>query len=403
MHAPDSPAISPTTPTGADTGFAASAQRRMSNRKSNDSTTSLPLPNNPYEAAFSEPWSGTTPTDNRATSIFGSSNARQEAMAAAHSDSLGSLSGKRTARAPPSSYPTPHTSQRSLSALTRNTSQARAAALQSMPHIYPALLSKVAEAFKKLITLTELVKDGISYKDSFDGRMAVGAIADIIKTPDRNLALLLGRALDAQKFFHDVTYDHRLRDNGSEVYQFRERLTAPFMDDKNVNDSPASEHAHMSLGRHPSSSSSRVRGPGRPSPAPYMSGSQSGTTSESNMSNSFTSSAQPTPATSTTNLSYPASSPQLATKSRQSLPEVGAEEDADLEDDLPVGVFTLLTDCYSPTCSRDSLCYSINCPRRLEQMKRLNMKPQPGLTRKISDESIHDIKVCHMWISSLRC
>lgn len=70
-----------------------------------------------------------------------------------------------------------------------------------------------------------------------------------------------------------------------------------------------------------------------------------------------------------------------------------AEEDVDLEDDLPVGVFTLLTDCYSPTCSRDSLCYSINCPRRLEQMKRLNMKPQPGLTRKISNESIHDIKV----------
>jgi hypothetical protein len=395
MHAPDSPAMSPTTPTGADTGFAASAQRRMSNRKSTDSTTSLPLPNNPYETAFSEPWSGTTPTDNRATSFSGSSNARQEAMAAAHSDSLGSLSGKKTARAPPSSYPTPHTSQRSLSALTRNTSQARAAALQSMPHIYPALLSKVAEAFKKLITLTELVKDGITYKDSFDGRMAVGAIADIIKTPDRNLALLLGRALDAQKFFHDVTYDHRLRDNGSEVYQFRERLTAPFMDDKNVNDSPASENAHMTLGRHPSSSSSKARPPSRPSPAPYMSGSQSGTTSDSNMSNSFTSSAQPTPATSTTNLSYPASSPHLATKSRQSLPELGAEDDADLEDDLPVGVFTLLTDCYSPTCSRDSLCYSINCPRRLEQMKRLNMKPQPGLTRKISDESIHDIKVCY--------
>jgi hypothetical protein len=258
----------------------------------------------------------------------------------------------------------------------------------------------VAEAFKKLITLTELVKDGISYKDSFDGRMAVGAIADIIKTPDRNLALLLGRALDAQKFFHDVTYDHRLRDNANEVYQFRERLAAPFMDDKGINDSPASEHAHLNLGRHASSSSSKIRGgPTRPSPAPYMSDSQSGQTSDSNMSNSFTSSNQHTPATSTTNLSYPATSPRVANKSRQSLPDVVAEEEADLEDDLPVGVFTLLTDCYSPTCSRDSLCYSINCPRRLEQMKRLNMKPQPGLTRKISHESIHDIKVCD---SSLR-
>ncbi|KAI5303650.1 RHO1 GDP-GTP exchange protein 2, partial [Ascosphaera atra] len=49
-------------------------------------------------------------------------------------------------------------------------------------------------------------------------------------TSDRNLALLLGRALDAQKFFHDVTYDHRLRDTPAELYQFREIL----------NDEPAS-------------------------------------------------------------------------------------------------------------------------------------------------------------------
>lgn len=54
-------------------------------------------------------------------------------------------------------------------------------------------------------------------------------IAYIIKTTDRNLALLLGRALDAQKFFHDVTYDHRLRDSGNELYQFRTKLPSPFV------------------------------------------------------------------------------------------------------------------------------------------------------------------------------
>ena len=57
---------------------------------------------------------------------------------------------------------------------------------------------------------------------------------------------------------------------------------------------------------------------------------------------------------------------------------------------LPTGVFTLLTDCYSPTCSRDQLCYSIACPRRLEQQARLNMKPQPGLSKQMSRESIAD-------------
>lgn len=60
---------------------------------------------------------------------------------------------------------------------------------------------------------------------------------------------------------------------------------------------------------------------------------------------------------------------------------------------LPSGVFTLLTDCYSPTCSRDQLCYSIACPRRLEQAARLNMKPQPGLSKQISKDSLNDVPV----------
>jgi hypothetical protein len=399
MPGPDSPSLSMTTPTGAEAGYAASAQRRLSNRKSMESTASLPLLNEPYEGGYFDSVSTSNLLDDRATSFSGSSTQRQDVVASLHSDSMSISSGQRTiTRAPPSSYPTPHQSQRSLSALTRNSSQARALTLQAMPHVYPALLSKVAEAFKQLITLSELVKDGISYKDSFDGRMAVGAIADIIKTPDRNLALLLGRALDAQKFFHDVTYDHRLRDNVGEVYQFKERLAAPFMNEKGVNDSPASEHAHLNLARHPSSSSTQQRGNSRPPVAPYMSDSNSVQTSDSNMSNSYTSSTQPTPATSATNLSYRASSPRATSKysAGRSAPDLVAEDDADGEDDLPMGVFTLLTDCYSPTCSRDSLCYSINCPRRLEQMKRLNMKPQPGLTRKISHESIHDVKVCSM-------
>jgi hypothetical protein len=51
--------------------------------------------------------------------------------------------------------------------------------------------------------------------------------------------------------------------------------------------------------------------------------------------------------------------------------------------------FTLLTECYSPTCTRDRLCYSIACPRRLEQQARLNLKPQPGLRREESQSSLH--------------
>jgi hypothetical protein len=160
---------------------------------------------------------------------------------------------------------------------------------QKSPLVYPALLSRVGECFRDKITVGDRTKNGLTYKNAFSGAEAVDVISYIIKTTDRNLALLLGRALDAQKFFHDVTYDHRLRDSATEMYQFRETM----MDE-----------------------------------------------------------------------------PHEA-------PEVN-------------GVFVLLTECYSPTCTRDQLCYSIACPRRLEQQSRLNLKPQPGLRREKSQSSLHD-------------
>lgn len=154
------------------------------------------------------------------------------------------------------------------------------------PLVYPALLSRVADVFRERIAAGDRSKNGLSYKFAFTGAEAVDLISYIIKTTDRNLALLLGRALDAQKFFHDVTYDHRLRDSATEIFQFRESL----MEDSSTNVN---------------------------------------------------------------------------------------------------GVFTLLTECYSPTCTRDRLCYSIACPRRLEQQARLNLKPQPGLRRQQSSSSLH--------------
>ena len=153
--------------------------------------------------------------------------------------------------------------------------------------VNPALLSRVADAFREQIPLGEKQKNGLSYQNAFSGADAVDVICSIIKTTDRNLALLLGRALDAQKLFHDVTYDHRLRDAPGELYQFKETL-------------------------------------GEEAPS-----------SEVN------------------------------------------------------GVFTLLTECYSPTCNRDSLCYSIACPRRLEQQARLNMNPLPVLRTSASKSSLH--------------
>lgn len=174
------------------------------------------------------------------------------------------------------------------------------AAQRRAPLVYPALLSRVAEVFQDRVALSEREKDGLVYKSAFTGAEAVDLISFIIKTTDRNLALLLGRSLDAQKFFHDVTYAHRLRDSTNEIYQFRETL----VEDKN---------------------------------------------------------------------------------------EIN-------------GVFTLLTECYSPTCTRDRLCYSIACPRRLEQQARLNMRIQPGLKREESRASLHEEKDSEeqkLWINTV--
>ncbi|KAJ0371952.1 hypothetical protein COL154_000639 [Colletotrichum chrysophilum] len=172
------------------------------------------------------------------------------------------------------------------------------------PLVYPALLSRVADCFRQKIITGDRTKNELTYKNAFSGAEAVDVLSYIIRTTDRNLALLLGRALDAQKFFHDVTYEHRLRDSTSEMYQFRETMM---------------------------------------------------------------------------------------------------EEP---EEKVPVnGVFVLLSECYSPTCTRDQLCYSIACPRRLEQVSRLNLKIQPGLKKEAeaatNEDDIDQTDEQKLWINSV--
>ncbi|KAF9818250.1 hypothetical protein IEO21_02878 [Rhodonia placenta] len=214
------------------------------------------------------------------------------------------------------------------------------------PVVYPALLSRVAEALRARLLLQDRVKDGLTYKDAFDGREAVDQIAYIIKTTDRNLALLLGRALDAQKFFHAVTYDHRLRDSSHDLYQFRTKLPSPFVSGELANVEEDGDGISKDGSR-----------PTSPSPPDSV----------------------------------------ISPKARPRRGSVSADDVP-----LPSGVFTLLTDCYSPTCSRDQLCYSIACPRRLEQQARLNMKPQPGLKKQISKESLGDlVEPGTLWIHTV--
>ncbi|CAO3684803.1 unnamed protein product [Umbelopsis ramanniana] len=92
------------------------------------------------------------------------------------------------------------------------------------PLVYPALLSLVAQEFKRQIEIGTRIKDGVEYKSVFDGRQAVSKLALIICSNNRQQALRLGRALGAQKLFNDVSYEHRLLDSESEIYQFHDNV-----------------------------------------------------------------------------------------------------------------------------------------------------------------------------------
>ncbi|KAI7890788.1 Dbl homology domain-containing protein [Mucor mucedo] len=139
--------------------------------------------------------------------------------------------------------------------------------------IYTALLSHVSKDFLKKIQLSTIGE----YHDVFDGTTAVNCILDILNTNDRNLALLVGRALENQDLFHHVDYKYKLRDSDTELYQFQfiHHDDTIFLETMSV----------------PSACKT-----------------------------------------------------------------------------LPInGIFSVLTDCYSPTCTRKSPCYSISCPRMKEK------------------------------------
>ncbi|KAJ3374107.1 RHO1 GDP-GTP exchange protein 2 [Allomyces arbusculus] len=181
---------------------------------------------------------------------------------------------------------------------------------------HPAMLSRVAAQFRQRIVLATHVRDGMTYSSCFSGKDAIDVLAAILRSPDRNLACIMGRAMQAQRFFHDVNYTMRLRDSKDALYQFFYAAPAattavprPLL---TLDDSAASDLDLLAA----SSTSSDTAVDGGAAAAS-------------------------------------AAAPPIAP--------------------LPTGVFTVLTDCYSPTCTREQLCYSIFCPRWIEQHAYLNI------------------------------
>ncbi|KAI8642651.1 hypothetical protein BD408DRAFT_386991 [Parasitella parasitica] len=89
--------------------------------------------------------------------------------------------------------------------------------------IYSAFLSTIAIELRQRVTLADHIKDGIEYKNSFDGKHVVDKIALIVQTTDRKLALRIGRMLCEQRFFHDISYETQLVDSSVYLYEFTNR------------------------------------------------------------------------------------------------------------------------------------------------------------------------------------
>ncbi|KAI9263000.1 hypothetical protein EDC94DRAFT_608026 [Helicostylum pulchrum] len=194
--------------------------------------------------------------------------------------------------------------------------------------IYTALLSHVSKELLKKLQLSSIVfKDGIEYHNVFNGTMAVNCILDILNTNDRNLSLLVGRALESQGFFHHINYDYKLRDLDDELYKFQ----YTHHDDSNYYDRP-------------------------PIPPQFVSPNNNNKLLSLKRNNNH----------------------------KKHVPSVC--------ETLPVnGIFSILTDCYSPTCTRKSPCYSISCPRMTTRGKKTVKRPLSSFLLTTDQEQLRSL------------
>ncbi|KAJ2077496.1 RHO1 GDP-GTP exchange protein 2 [Coemansia sp. RSA 988] len=202
-----------------------------------------------------------------------------------------------------------------------------AALLEAVEPVYPAMLSLVARAFCGVVgqVLQTHVRNGLEHARCFTGRDAVDAIYAVIRATDRNLAVVVGRALEQQGLFHDVDYEKRLRDDPHELYAFDDDVVHALgqpTDDPATTVDPAAARAPTAL---------------RP--------------------------------TTELPLRLPATSQAIN------------------------GVFVMLTDCYSPTCSATQPCYSVTCPRQRAQQDLLRRTAKNNVAAEMKQEKLWSMSV----------
>ncbi|KAJ2649705.1 RHO1 GDP-GTP exchange protein 2 [Coemansia sp. RSA 1287] len=259
-----------------------------------------------------------TPADSSGASRSSEAGANDGATAAT---GLQSSSAQATAKTPMTGDTMKHSSAQPVNAEL-------VALLENVKPVYPAMLSLVAKAFHETLSqvLKTNVSNGLEHAQCFTGRDAVDTIYAIIRATDRNLAIVVGRALEQQKLFHDVDYEKRLRDDSNELYAFDEDTVAALVRSlrivHNEDDDDNSEEA-ATLYQRSVHQPSDVR--------PTNSGIN--------------------------------------------------------------GVFVMLTDCYSPTCSNTQPCYSVTCPRQRLQQDHLRRTAKNNVVAEMKQEKLWSMSV----------
>jgi hypothetical protein len=207
----------------------------------------------------------------------------------------------------------------------------------------PGLLSQIAAEMKRRIIVNDRLKDGIKYTNVFDGKESVlnifffffffffynikkicvnnnllikDKLKEIIQTNDRAVALRIGRALESQRYFHDVNYENRLIDNLKEIYQFNDIL----------------DNNRQTLFNQSSDSSIIT----------------------SMISDTITS-------------GY--SEEDIVLNEDDSTSLFSIPPKTGFHHNHPHGIYTELLRCYSPTCDNLYPCYSYTCPKRERLVK----------------------------------
>ncbi|KAJ1959992.1 RHO1 GDP-GTP exchange protein 2, partial [Dipsacomyces acuminosporus] len=234
--------------------------------------------------------------------------------------------GERTAPRTPAIPEQPGSAASTLRSPRQPVNTDLAALLENASPVYPAMLSAVAKTFYSTMSqvLQTHLRNGLEYPQCFTGRDAVDTICAIIQTNDRNLAIVVGRALAQQKLFHDVEYERRLRDDPNELFAFEDDVVNARA---HMSDSPDDDDAE----------------------------------DDEDVGGRTLVSAQP--------------------KHRQ-VPETRVN-----------GVFVMLTDCYSPTCSTSQPCYSVTCPRQRLQQDHLRKTAKSNVAAEMKQEKLWSMSV----------